>query len=281
MTETYQVQVPTTKTVERQYTVSVPVWTDQAQTYTVMVPAFETRQGMRCVQHCVPVQQTLTRCVDKGHWEDRQVAACSSGCNVRCCGYNAGASCGGDSCSTCGGSSCGGCATACTQTVRCYVPNWVNETYHVTVNKIETAQEPYTYQVQVCKPETRSCTVKVCHFETQTRTCSEQVCEYHCENRNRTYQLTECSLEQRSREVPYTVCVPKMETRNEQITVCEIHQVPKSENYTVMVPHTVQKTVQVQVCKMVEQTVEVPCATTSCGDSCCPLRWHRRWRCGC
>ena len=143
------------------------------------------------------------------------------------------------------GRCCGGCWSGSPpDPCICYVPNWVNETYHVTVNKIETAQEPYTYQVQVCKPETRSCTVKVCHFETQTRTCSEQVCEYHCENRNRTvYPLHQHSLEQANREVPYTVCVPKMETRGiEQITVCEIHQVPKSENYTVMVPHTVQKT---------------------------------------
>ena len=81
VTETYQVQVPTMKTVETQYTVSVPVWSDQAETYTVMVPAVETRQGMRFVQRCVPVQETAARWVDKGHWEERQVAACSS-CGV-------------------------------------------------------------------------------------------------------------------------------------------------------------------------------------------------------
>jgi len=76
--------------------------------------------------------------------------------------------------------------------------------------------------------------------------------------------------------VPYTVCVPKTETRNEQITVWRDHQVPKTETYTVMVPHTVQKDDPVQVCKMVEQTVEVPCESScgcsscgSCGDSCC------------
>ena len=60
----------------------------------------------------------------------------------------------------------------CAQTVRCYVPNWVTETYQVTVNKIETAEVPYTYQVQVWKPETRNRTVKVCHYENQTRTAS-------------------------------------------------------------------------------------------------------------
>ncbi len=166
VTETYQVQVPAMKTVQTQYTVCVPVWTDTTEQYTVMVPATETRQGTRCEQHCVPVKQTCTRCVDKGHWEERQVPVCNT-CNTcsSCCAAECG--CGGCGCRRhrcchsacysgcgcgggCGGeTACGGCAPApaqpCTQTVRCYVPNWVNETYEVTVNKYETVQVPCTW----------------------------------------------------------------------------------------------------------------------------------------
>ncbi len=79
--ENYQVQVPVYRTVQTQYTVCVPVWTNQVQQYTVMVPACETRQGMRCETHCVPVVQTCTHCVDRGHWEERPLPSC---CN--CCG---------------------------------------------------------------------------------------------------------------------------------------------------------------------------------------------------
>ena len=122
---------------------------------------------LRCETHCVAVQETCTRCVDRGHWECRPAPCC---CN--CCG--------------------------CCQTIRCWVPNCVTETVPVTVNKLETVQVPYTYQVQCCRPETRSCTVKVCHYESQVRTCSYQVCEYRCETRTRTFPVTECHLEQRT-----------------------------------------------------------------------------------
>ena len=169
VTETYQVQVPTYKTVTTNYTVCVPVWTDKTEQCTVWVPTCETRQGTRCETHCVPVKETCMRCVDKGHWEDRPVAGLRSLRQLR--------------------------PGPEVQTVRCWVPNWVNEPVEVTVNKLETVQVPCTYQVQVCKPQTETCTVKVCHYESQVRTCTHQVCEYHCETRTRTCTVTECKLE--------------------------------------------------------------------------------------
>ena len=65
----------------------------------------------------------------------------------------------------------------------------------MTVNKLETVQVPCTYQVQVCKPQIQTRTVKVCHYESQVRTCAHQVCEFHCETRTRTCTVMDCKFE--------------------------------------------------------------------------------------
>ena len=135
-----------------------------------VVPSCETRQGTRCETHCVPVKET-------------RMQLRRPGALGRSAGHRA----------------CGPCQTV--QSVRCWVPNWVSEPVEVTVNKLETVQVPCTYQVQVCKPQTQTRTVKVCHYESQVRTCSHQVCEFHCETRTRTCTVTECKFEQRTREV--------------------------------------------------------------------------------
>ena len=210
------------------------------------MPSCETRQGVRCESHCVPVKETATRCVDKGHWEDRPIPACSP---------------------------CDSCEKP--QSVRCWVSNWVNEPVEVTVNKLETVQVPYTYQVQVCKPQTQTRTVKVCHFESQVRTCTQQVCEFHCETKTCTHTVVECKFEERTHEVSCIVCEPKTETRYQQVTTCVLHQVDRTVPYTVLVPHTVEKKVQVQVCKLVEKTVQVPVCEPCCepcGRTCCRAR---------
>ena len=101
VTETYQVQVPTFKTVETNYTVCVPVWTDKTEQCTVWAPSCETRQGVRCETHCVPVKETRMHCVDKGHWEDQPIPACGpcDPCgkpqNVRMLGFELGERAGG------------------------------------------------------------------------------------------------------------------------------------------------------------------------------------------
>jgi len=249
VTETFQEMVPTTRTVQSSYTLCVPVYTDQVEQCTVMVPTCETRQGVRCETRCVPVQQTCMRCVDKGHWEDRPVPAC------------------------------GPCQPI--SSVRCWVPNWVNEPVQVTVNKLETVQVPCTYQVTVCKPVLETRTVKVCHYENQVHPCTRTICEYHCVPRTHTFTVTECSFVPRTRQVPCIICVPKTEYRNEQVTVCEMRPVEKEVSYTEMVPHQVQKTIQVQVCRMVEKTVQVPACQPCCPAPCCPTRCYRMPRGGC
>jgi hypothetical protein len=81
--------------------------------------------------------------------------------------------------------------------------------------------------------------------------------------------------------VPYVECVPVTKTRTYPVTT--VRRVPeeKTENYTVCVPYPVQREVQVQVCRMVPKTIQVPvstgCANNGCND--CGRRMARR--CGC
>ena len=160
--------------------------------------------------------------------------------------------------------------------MRCWVPNWVSEPVEVTVNKLETVQVPYTYQVQVCKPQTQTRTVKVCHYESQVRTCTHQVCEFHCEMRTRTCTVTECKFEERTREVSCVVCEPKTETRNQQVT--HLRDAPgRADRAAPSWCRTrCEKKVQVQVCRMVEKSVQVPVCQPCCPTTCC-----RHAHCGC
>jgi hypothetical protein len=273
VSEQYQVQVPTYREIQQTYTVCMPVWTDQTRQYTVMVPQVETRQATRQVVHCIPVSETRTVCVDRGHWEEACASPCSSGCDT------CDSSCGG-----CRSRRGGGCGDSCCAPARRWVCNYIQEQVPVTVMKTECVSEPYQYQVTVCHPETRTCTVKVCSYVNQTRTATQRVCEYKCETRTCNYNVTECKVEQRTREVPYTVCVAQTRTRQEQ--VCEYKQVAveKTEQYTVMVPHEVEQDVQVQVCRMVPKTVTVQvdncCNGSSCGSCQKCIRSCGRRSCG-
>jgi hypothetical protein len=54
------------------------------------------------------------------------------------------------------------------------------------------------------------------------------------------------------------------------VTVCRCVPVERTEKYNVCVPHTVEKEIQVQVCKMLPQTVtcKVPVYTNGCAGGC-------------
>jgi hypothetical protein len=95
-----------------------------------------------------------------------------------------------------------------------------------------TEQVPYEYQVCVMKQEQRSRTVTVC----------------------------ETTTEQRERQVNYVECIPQQKTEEYQVTTYSCVPEQHTQSYTVLVPHTTQKEIEVQVCKMVAETVEVPCA---------------------
>jgi hypothetical protein len=208
------VMVPEVRTRTEQYMTCKPVMRQETREYCEMVPTVETRQGTRCVCKMVPVKQKRTVCEDQGHWEERTYSN-PSGC-------------------------CEPCAPVCKY--RCWVPNVVQKEIEVTCMQAVTTQEPCTYQVTVCKPVKRTCTVQVCDYQQVPAT----------------------------RQVCYTVCVPKPCTRTEYVTTCRCVPTQVTKCYTVMVPHQVQKQVTVQVCKMVPKTICVPvCPTTCCKQVCC------------
>ena len=231
--QSYQVQVPTYRDVQRQYTVCVPVAETKTEQYTVMVPHCETRQGTRTVTQCVAVQESYTRCVDRGHWEQREVPCGGSRQRRRLWELRQWLQQLREQLRKLAGG-CGGCAPApscCATTHVCtWVPNVVQEQVPYTVMKPKCVEESYTYQVQVCKPEVRTRTYQVCSYKQEVRTATEKVCEYRCETRVNKVTVNECKYKTKTREVPYTVCVPKTETRSEQVTTYECKAVPKTSD---------------------------------------------------
>jgi hypothetical protein len=209
-----------------------------------MVPVTEVqpRTITKCVVNCVPVTTTATRCVDRGHWECREVAvpcaapasACGHGCGGRkglLGGLFHGRKHHGGGCETACASPCDTCAapvecapTYVTRTVRTWVPNIVTETYPVTRLERQVSTVTETVNVTVCKmvpkEETYQVTVNKIVPETKTETVTVMVCK----------------------TVPYEAV--------RTVAKC----VPVTEN--------------VQACRMVARTVEkmvpVTCATTSC-----------------
>jgi len=218
----YTVMVPEQRTKVQEYTVCKPVWREEEREYTVMVPQEETRQGTRKVCQVVPVTKTRTICRDEGGWEEQCVTV-----SRRCCGLCGLWGCCKPSCGSCCGDPCGDscCQQTCIKKV--WVPNIVREEQEYTVNCRQWVDEPCEYTVTVCKPETRTCTVKVCSYEKETKT----------------------------RECTYTVCVPEKRVKTRQVTTCKRVPVEKVVQCRVMVPVTVEKEVQVRVCKMVPKTV--------------------------
>jgi len=242
----YSVCKPVIKEVTRQFTVCVPEWKEVERQYTVMVPHQEIRQGVRRVCRMFDEQVTSTVTVDRGHWETRTFEVPSGCCcrrahcrRVCCC------------------DPCGPCLKPCTHTVcrPVWVPNLVAEQVTHTVCRPRVVEEPCQYTVTVCKPETRTCTVRVCEMRQEVRSERCQVTTY------------ETSMIEK--DVAYTVCVPKEKTWIETVTTYK--QVPQevTDTYTVCVPHQVEKEVPIQVCRLVPKTVKVPVCSCSC-VVCCP-----------
>jgi hypothetical protein len=234
---------PVYRQVERQYTVQVPEWSQVERQYTVMVPHVETRQGVRQVCNWVEEQVVKKVVRDCGYWEVQMVQVpCHTG--LRCCRRS-------KCCDPC-------CVPTRTVCQRVWVPNLVEEDVTVTVCRPQMSEEPYEYQVTVCKPETRSTMVNVCQMRTEVRTAMCTVTDYETVTAER--------------QVSYTVCVPQERTWIQTVTTYKqvAEQVPCT--YTVCVPQQVEREVQVQVCQMVAQTIQVPVCTVTCCRPCCRPR---------
>ena len=155
----YQVCVPVYSNVEQQYTVQVPVYRTEERTYTVKVPHQEMRSRRPPgLQGRSGTQEMRTVTCDEGHWDTcvEEVPCGGSCCRRRCC------------LSKCG--SCGGCCGTRTVCRKVWVPNVVTKQVPVTVCRTVMEEQPYEYCVTVCKPETRTCQVRVCDYKTEVRT---------------------------------------------------------------------------------------------------------------
>ena len=217
------------KTRQETFQVMVPEWKDVTTEYIVMVPHVERHQGIRKVAKCVPSIEKRTVCEHSGRWEDRlvQVQTFVRGCDASgrpiCCPQ----------------------ISTCQQKV--WVPEVVQKEIEVTVHKLVCEDQPYEFDVTVCKPEKKTCTQRVCTHKCETKT----------------------------RDVQYTVCVPEKKTGTRWVTSCKPVMEEKEVQCAVMVPHKVEKEIQVCVCRMVEKTIQVAncCPQPACvpARSCCTV----------
>lgn len=215
------------RTRQESFQVSVPEWKDVTTEFTVMVPHTERRQGVRRVARCVPTVERRTVCEQGGRWEDRPVQMQTFV----------------QTCDPCGRPIC------CPQTVTCnqrvWVPQMTQREIDVTVQRIVCEDQPFEYDVTVCKPEQRTCTRRVCVPRCETRT----------------------------RDVQCTVMVPERKTGTRSVVCCRPVMEEKDVQCTVMVPHRVERDVQVCVCRMVERKIQVAvcCPQPACAPapSCC------------
>ncbi|MBX3414821.1 MAG: hypothetical protein KF708_19200 [Pirellulales bacterium] len=266
--------IPRQVTVERPYTiyhpkcvtrtvqcmVRTPVYADVQENYTVCVPQLVTKTGTRKVCKVVTAQKTQKVVVDQGHWEDAPAAGCGAVvdcaspvdcCRPRCRLFRR--------CSTgCGTATCGtaGCGS------RVWVSNPVEKEVAYTCQEKVWVDEPYTCQVTVMKPETRTRTVRRCTWKFEPRMKQVQQTILEAEHGTKTCTVTRYDFAPEEKTVVCCVCVP----------------------------HFVPKQVQVQICRMVPKTVQVPapCETPSCAapncceNGCCPTGHGHPRRCrGC
>lgn len=169
----------------------VPVEETRTRCVTVSVPCVEERTCMEKHWVCKEVTTYKKECVDKGHWECREVP-CGPSMKDRLFGKKK--------------DCCDPCADACpkTKTVKCWVPckEWVCKPCTKTVKVCE--YRPVTKKVTVCKKEVRhetyKCTVCKC-------VAREKECIVHVEKKTE-YQAT--------RKV--CKCVPV----EEEVTCCKM-----------------------------------------------------------
>jgi hypothetical protein len=203
--------VPETRTRVVTVCRQVPEVQTRTRTICVSVPCVEERTVMKTFVTCKPVTTMVRKCVDRGHYECREVPCGPSFRDrLRKCFHRNDCCC--DACSD-------NCAPR-TKTVRVWVPcpTWEE----VPVTKMERVCEtrPVTTKVTVCKKEMRT----------------------------ETYQVTVCKMVPEQRTETYTVnfsrCVPYQATRT--VNVC----VPTQETVTAtrMVPRVVEKQVPVDIC---------------------------------
>ena len=213
----------TTYTVEckqEKYTAFKCECVPETRTIKVCVPTWEEKEVMQTVTSCKPVQKTVKKCVDKGHFECKEVP-CGPTCRERLqklCNRNK-CACG---CTPACGSCCG-CEPCCppkTKTVKCWVPNIVTEDVTVTCYERICEQKPVKVKVCVHKTVDQTCTVNVLKKVPCEAVRTVRVCVPHQETITGTRM--ECRTVQK--QVPCAPCTPVCETTCcKAPTCCKTH----------------------------------------------------------
>lgn len=140
----------------------------------VSVPCVEQRTVMQPHYTCKPVTEVVRKCVDKGHYECREVP-CEPSCFDRMRKWWKGRKCD-DCCEPC-------CEPVRTKTVKVWVPCPVWEEHCVTKMVRSCEYRPVVVNVTVCKKEMRqeTCTVMVSRCVPYQATRTVQVCVPHTE----------------------------------------------------------------------------------------------------
>ncbi len=229
--------VPETRTRTCTVYKMVPEVQTKTRIVCVCVPTVEERTVMQTHVTCKPETVMVRTCVDRGHWECKEIPCEPSHRNTK---HGRGLfhrrkHCGDDCCEPCEA------PPPPMRTVKVWVPEKVWEEKPVTVMKRICEQRPVTCKVTVNKIERREEKVQV--------TCYKCVPE----------QKTETYTVMTTRTVPYQA------TRT--VKVC----VPYTETVTLtrMVPRKVEKQVPVEVC------AAAPCCPSDCCTP-CGGRKHRR-----
>lgn len=159
----------------------VPETRTVTQCVCVTVPCVEERTVMQSYVTCKPVTHMVRKCVDRGHWECREVPCCRSW-RERCHRHHR-HGCG------CEESCCESCCPSPTRTVRVWVPckQWI--------------ECPVTCMQRCCECRPVTCKVTVCKHE--IRQVQHQVTCWKC--------VPECRTEAYTCMVPH--CVPYQATR--------------------------------------------------------------------
>jgi hypothetical protein len=172
--------------------------------YCVCVPTVEERTVMRAHVTCVPETKMVRKCVEKGHYECKEVPVCHP---IKDCFKK-----------LCHNDCCEPCCPPPTKTVRVWVPCPVYKECPVTCMKRVCEYRPEKIKVCVNKMETRQeqCQVTYCKCvpEQQTRTCTVMV------TKKTPYQATRCVPVCVPHQETYTVCRMVPRTVTKQVPVC-------------------------------------------------------------
>ena len=207
---------------ERTRTCNVNRWVnemkEETRTVCEWVKSCEERTIMKKVTTCKPVVHTVKKCVDKGHWECKEVE-CGPSISDRIhglLGKAKGLLKKNDCCeSACNNACDNACKPVRTKTVKCWVPNKVWEECKVTKMERVTECVPCKVNVQVCKKVAKQVKVQVCHKKCVTETKTEK----------------------------YTVCVPKKVAYEATRKVMKCVPVQEKVKCCKMVEKTVEKQV--------------------------------------